>query len=472
MNPGFASGFAGQLPQAEMAWQKVLAGRQQLQAAARQQQANEAFFKSLISPDAAAVPQQGPPGMQMQQPPQMQQPMQQQPGPPPAPSGGGAPGMPGMAGPPPGPAAMPLGRPPMMAAAPAAAPPRPQQQPSPAAGFQSQAPAPAAAAPSFDPTMRLRTMAQAIKRANPGLDNQTLSIALDKQIETMRGLAPDDRIIMQMELAQQKFQSTRDVAELRADLERMKEAGRDTRAGNAEAGKNDRFRTAQASAQAGGIGDDDARVLAEAWVAGDRTVTQGLGWGKTGAANRAKVLSSATKIITDRGGSGGELAAAKAEFMGTQAGSRAVGTQAARIGIASRELQKFIPPLLDASKAVDRTQFPTINALQIAAERGTGGEAVVRLVSQVNAVKNAYAQIAARGGQSTDDARHRADEVMNAAWSSGQIEAGAKQLMIEADSALSAAEEAKGDVTAKLRSGKKPAAPGGAGDGWSIEEVK
>lgn len=464
---GFASGFANQLPQAEMAWQKVLAGRQQLQAAARQQQANEAFFKSLISPDAAAVPQQGPPGMQMQ-PPQM--PMQQPPGPPQAPPGGGAPGMPGMAGPQPGPSAMPPGRPPMMAAAPAPPPPRPQQQPSPGAGFQ--APAQPAAAPSFDPTMRLRAMAQAIKRANPGLDNQTLSIALDKQIETMRGLAPDDRIIMQMELAQQKFQSTRDVAELRADLERMKETGRDNRAGNVEAGKNDRFHTAQASAQAGGIGDDDARVLAEAWVAGDRTVTQGLGWGKTGAANRAKVLGSATKIITDRGGSGEELAAAKAEFMGTQAGSRAVGTQAARIGIASRELQKFIPPLLAASKAVDRTQFPTFNALQIAAERGTGGEAVVRLVSQVNAVKNAYAQIAARGGQSTDDARHRADEVMNAAWSNGQIEAGAKQLMIEADSALSAAEEAKGDVTAKLRSGKKPAAPGGAGDGWSIEEVK
>lgn len=466
MNSGFASGFAQQLPQAEMAWQKVQKGRQEIAQAMRQQQANEAFFKSLISPDAAAVPQQGPPGMQMQQP---QMPMQQPPGPPQAPPGGGAPGMPGMAGPPSGPSAMPPGRPPMMAAAPAPPPPRPQQQqPSPGAG--SQAPSQAAAAPSFDPTMRLRAMAQAIKRANPGLDNQTLSIALDKQIETMRGLAPDDRIIMQMELAQQKFQSTRDVAELRADLERMKEAGRDTRAGNAEAGKNDRFRTAQASAQAGGIGDDDARVLAEAWVAGDRTVTQGLGWGKTGAANRAMVLKAATRIITDRGGSGGELAAAKAEFMGTQAGSRAVGTQAARIGIASRELQKFIPPLLDASKAVDRTQFPTINALQIAAERGTGGEAVVRLVSQVNAVKNAYAQIAARGGQSTDDARHRADEVMNAAWSSGQIEAGAKQLMIEADSALSAAEEAKGDVTAKLRSGKKPAA--GAGDGWSIEEVK
>ncbi len=320
---------------------------------------------------------------------------------------------------------------------------------------------------------RLRAMAMQLKRANPGLDNQTLAIALGQQIDMMRGLAPEDRIVMQMELAQQKFQMTRDIAGLRDDLGRLQETGRNERAANTEAGRTERFNLARREAQAGQLSDASAKTLAEAWVDGDRTVTQGLGWGKTGSANRAKVLEWATKTAQERGLSGDDLAAMKVDFMGAGAAARTTGSQAARIGIASRELQKFIPPLLAASKAVDRTQFPNWNAVQIAAERGTGGEAVIRLVSQVNAVKNAYAQIAARGGQSTDDARRRADEVMNAAWSNGQIEAGAKQLMVEADAALAAAEEAKSDATAKIRGagGKKAPAAGGSGDGWSVEEV-
>src|SRR5258708_39085227 len=92
---GVGAGMGNAIPGAEKAWQDIIAGRVRLQQAARQQQANEAFFKSLITPDAAAIPQQGPPGMQMQ-------PQQQAPA-------GGAPGVPGMPGTPSGPA-MPPGR--------------------------------------------------------------------------------------------------------------------------------------------------------------------------------------------------------------------------------------------------------------------------------------------------------------------------------------------------------------------------
>src|SRR6185437_14713239 len=91
------SAAAGYQPQAEMAWQKVLAGRQALQQAARQQQANEAFFKSLISPPEAALPQQGPQGM----------PAMAQPGAPSPMAPGATAGVPGPAGTPSGPAAGP-----------------------------------------------------------------------------------------------------------------------------------------------------------------------------------------------------------------------------------------------------------------------------------------------------------------------------------------------------------------------------
>src|SRR5258708_3546913 len=107
---GVGAGMGNAIPGAEKAWQDIIAGRVRLQQAARQQQANEAFFKSLITPDAAAIPQQGPPGMTLT--------AQRggdgsysvpQAAPPPTAPAGGAPGMPGT---PSGPAAGPRGSPP------------------------------------------------------------------------------------------------------------------------------------------------------------------------------------------------------------------------------------------------------------------------------------------------------------------------------------------------------------------------
>src|SRR5258708_32840790 len=140
MGSGFAAGFANQLPQAEAMYQKIIAGRQQLQQAARQQQANEAFFKSLVTPDAGAIPQQGPPGMTLTAQrgtdgsysvPQAAPP---------------APGVPGMPGTPSGPAAGPGGPPPQASAGPAP----------PAGGVPSQPPGAAAGGRQFSSTQRLR----------------------------------------------------------------------------------------------------------------------------------------------------------------------------------------------------------------------------------------------------------------------------------------------------------------------------
>src|SRR5258708_3546916 len=136
---------------------------------------------------------------------------------------------------------------------------------------------PRAGGAQFDPTQRLRAMAMQLKRANPGLDNQTLAVALDQQINAMKGLAPEDRIVMQMELAQQKFQMTRDIAALRDDLGRLQETGRNTRAGNAEAGRNDRAALARQEAQAGQRSDARATTLPRAGVESDPTLSPVVG---------------------------------------------------------------------------------------------------------------------------------------------------------------------------------------------------
>src|SRR5258708_28342808 len=262
---GVGAGMGNAIPGAEKAWQDIIAGRVRLQQAARQQQANEAFFKSLIPPAAAAMPQQGPPGMTLtaQRGGDGSYSVRQAARPPTAPAGG-APGRPG---PPSGPAAGPGGAPPQASPPPAAPT---------AGGFQAPS-GPAAGGAQFDPTQRLRAMAMQLKRANPGLDNQTLAVALDQQINAMKGLAPEDRIVMQMELAQQKFQMTRDIAGLRDDLERLQEGGRNTRAGNAEAGRNDRAALARQEAQAGQRSDARATTLPRAGVESDPTLSPVVG---------------------------------------------------------------------------------------------------------------------------------------------------------------------------------------------------
>lgn len=196
------SAAAGYAPQAEEQWMQVQARQRQLADAQRQDAARKAFFQSLVTPDMAALPQQGG-GLNLQQASAgSPSPSSFAPIPPSGPGGIGAPS-PGMT-------------PPMAPPAPAGAPP-----PATAPGSASPASAPPASQPPGggfqgmnlpDPMVRLRSMAMAIKRANPGVDDLTLASALDQQINTLKGLSPDDRAQLQAEVQIMKIQSGADQA--------------------------------------------------------------------------------------------------------------------------------------------------------------------------------------------------------------------------------------------------------------------
>jgi hypothetical protein len=246
---GFATGLSAAgaaYPGAELQWQKILQGRQALQAAARFQQQQEAMFANLISPAGAAMPQQGPPGMSspMPSPPGASA----APGPPP----GGMPpmqpnGYPVGSGPMgPGPQAYPPGgggqppAPPMQRpqppqpggpgpAFPGGGPQGPMTGSATAAPFPATAGAaagggpPAATGPGGgglqmpDPMARLRQMAQSLARSNPQLaatpeGRITLMGVLQQQVEMVRGLAPDDRAEMQAEVKVMQIQQQAETA--------------------------------------------------------------------------------------------------------------------------------------------------------------------------------------------------------------------------------------------------------------------
>lgn len=199
------------------------------------------------------------------------------------------------------------------------------------------------------------------------------------------------------------------------------------------------------------ISDDAAALTAEETLRGDWHGTVGMG---RNAASMRKIADERARIAKERGMTGADLAANTAEFNGIMSAERVLGTRGAGIDLGISEAQKFAPMVLELSNRIDRTRFPTVNAMQLAIQKGIGGEDVVRLTDALNAYKMAYTQILTRGGMPTDDSRRRSDEVIDQAWSNGQIKAAIDQLNKEMMAARSAVPEVRDNLYFSL-TGKK-----------------
>lgn len=220
--------------------------------------------------------------------------------------------------------------------------------------------------------------------------------------------------------------------------------------------------------------------MAEQALAGDKSVYSQLGYGGAGQQNRAALRNSIAQKASARGISGAGLAALNAEFGGLQAGERTLGNRTANVEMAVSEAQQMIPLALDASSKVDRTQFPTLNGLLQAAEKGTGGENVVRLGIATNSLINVYARAISPNGVPTVSDKDHARELLAAAWSKGQYSAGVDQLNKEMQAARRSPGAVRGEFRAAISGGEPGAAqvpdapttsaPASSGlpNGWSV----
>lgn len=111
------------------------------------------------------------------------------------------------------------------------------------------------------------------------------------------------------------------------------------------------------------------------------------------------------------------------ENVASAAGARSLGVQSAKMRTAAIEADKMIDIVRNTSAAIDRTQFPTINAIQNAVDKGTGGKEIVQLNTAINSLVNSYARAISPTGQPTVSDKNHAREVINSAYSNGQIEA-------------------------------------------------
>jgi hypothetical protein len=143
---------------------------------------------------------------------------------------------------------------------------------------------------------------------------------------------------------------------------------------------------------------------------------------------------------------------------GATAAERSLATQTAKMSTAANEAGKMVNVVRDYSNKVDRTEFPTINAIQNAVDKGTGGKEIVQLNTSINALVNSYARAISPTGQPTVSDKNHAREVINSAYSTGQIGAILDVMQQE----MSIAREAAGTDSTELKAARETARGRGA----------
>lgn len=218
-----------------------------------------------------------------------------------------------------------------------------------------------------------------------------------------------------------------------------------------------KFKRTSAVGTEGKLAPEALKTMAEQYLAGDKSAMQNLGRGAQGSANLVALRGEVARQMAERNMSGADMATKMAEFEGLKAGERSLGTRTANIGMAVNEAKQIIPIAEEASRAVDRTKYPTLNSILLAAEKGSGGEAVARFAAANNTLINVYSRAVSGGAPTVSDKEH-AREIISTAYSQGQYEAVIDLLKRE----LAAASASPGAVREEFREYNRPRETGKA----------
>jgi hypothetical protein len=146
------------------------------------------------------------------------------------------------------------------------------------------------------------------------------------------------------------------------------------------------------------------------------------------------------------------------EAAGAGAAEKAIAGQSAKMSTAANEAGQMIGVVRNLSSQIDRTQYPSLNAIQNAVDKGTGGKEIVQLNTSINALVNSYARAISPTGQPTVSDKNHAREILNASYSNGQLGAILDTMSQEMSIAKSAAGEARAQLKAERTGKNTPAA--------------
>lgn len=171
------------------------------------------------------------------------------------------------------------------------------------------------------------------------------------------------------------------------------------------------------------LNDETLDQMADQARAGDTSVFTNLGRGVQGAINVVHLRERIAQKDLEEGVSGAERASRIAEFGGTKAEQVAVGRRQGLLELAGQAFTQIVPIVRQASQAVDRTQYPLLNEVILAGEKHTGDPNVVALGGAINSAINIYTRAVSPTGTPTVADKRWARDVLEAAWSTGQVDA-------------------------------------------------
>ncbi|WP_206365673.1 D-Ala-D-Ala carboxypeptidase family metallohydrolase [Sphingomonas sp. AAP5] len=201
---------------------------------------------------------------------------------------------------------------------------------------------------------------------------------------------------------------------------------------------------------------ESANMMAQQYLAGDKTVLQGLGRGKQGGAAIAQVRAAITKQALAQGMTGRDIAAQMADFSGVVASERATGTRTAQVELAATEAQRLAPLALAASDALPRAGWTPVAGAVQSVQSGTNDVRLRRFVTANNALVNTYARAVSPTGVPTVDAQNHAREILNTAQDQASYHVVVQQMMKEIAAARAAPRDVRNDLRNNVGGNYKP----------------
>lgn len=197
--------------------------------------------------------------------------------------------------------------------------------------------------------------------------------------------------------------------------------------------------------------DEDMRFMAQQYLAGDNSVLQNLGRGVQGGRALQKLRGVIRQEAVSAGLSPQDVATKMADFQGTKAAMRTLGTRTAQLGLAGNEAYNMADVVLDTSRDFARTEFVPINKAYAAFQEGRGDPKVVEFGAAINGFVNAYARAISPTGQPTVSDKEHAREILNRAHTHQQVQGAINTLRKEIDAAHAAPAQTKREVQALAR---------------------
>lgn len=190
--------------------------------------------------------------------------------------------------------------------------------------------------------------------------------------------------------------------------------------------------------------EEELNFMARQYLSGDRQVLTGFGRSPEAL---AKLKVAVVRNAKEMGITAEQLPSILAEYKGYEAGAKATSTAQAKMTQAAMETNSLIDIAKTVVADVKPGQYPGMNTVSNFLSYQGGDPNIVRLKNAFNGIVNTYARAISPTGQPTVSDKDHAREVLDTAFSSGQLQGAFDMMKQEMNAAISAPKEARKELT-------------------------